>query len=572
VTNPTIWSILGIAPTQDPRLIRRAYAAALKRTNPDDDPKGFALLRAAYERALRQAREADRGDPPGAANDPGAPAAREPPRIPDNRPEASSASVSSPSDLDQLRSAFFSLQRLVTAAQVPDMEDMRAALEACIRSPALSNLSVQLEFEAAMARFLLQTQPRTEALLAAVIERWNWRLRLQSAEGGDAISAVVTLAENVNVLEAARASSPRAYLALTTPPRPALLWTQMVAYRLDCAVRDLMGRLRPELLPASVAPQALAWWSQFFARPRPRPALIRFAGVLAALGTLAGVVVGLYQWVLSDVWKGALAGVLAGLALVGLFFGLVDWPRHFFRTTRRAASPWVTLGWAPAGMLMCLISGLCPATPAIILSAFALSFALVFWAMLMTPEGAELGERTLSLIWGRLLMNVPVAVWWLLLTGVPEAAPTFAMWPVFAATLIAFIVGQPLLRREFAGLSREGRQSARFGIGAVAMGSIPALLYLPVRPSWSGLLLAYLFSVVLAHRTAALNLSVNQVKLRYYLTVVPAWLLALNRNFLPDGSVLRDGGVLFMVGVVMAMAVCLYNEWRGIPDAASAAA
>jgi hypothetical protein len=574
VSSPTIWSVLGIAPTKDATLIRRAYAAALKRTNPDDDATGFARLRAAYEQALRQALVVDRGEPPGPARDAGTPAAREPPRTPESRQGAAPASA--PSDLDGLRSAFATLQRVVTAAQVPGTEDMHAALDACLRSPALGNISVQLQFEAAMARFLLATQPRTESLLGTVVEHWDWRLRQRSA-AADGISAIVGLAENVNVLEEVRASSPRAYLAVTTPPRAVLLWTQIVAFRLDSAVRELLSRLRADL-PKSVNPQALAWWSQFLTRPQPRPVLIRFAGVLAVLGTVVGAFVGLNvgspDRVLSDASKGGVAGVLAGLAMIGLFLGLVDWPRYILRLTRRAASRWVTLGWAPTGLLLCLISGLCPTTTAIVVIAFVLSIALVLWAILMTPENAGItADDPLRRVGVALFTNAPVAVWWALLAGASEGAPTLAMWPVFSATVIAFAIGQPLLWREFlGGLSRKQRQLVRLGVAAIAMGSIPVLLSMPGLASWSGVVLAYVFSVVLTHRTAAVNLNVRQAKLRYFVTGGFAWFLATQRGELSADSLLPDIGALFMAGVITVMVWCLDNESKDNPGAAPAVA
>jgi hypothetical protein len=50
--NQLWWAILGIAPTDDVRSVKRAYAARLKACRPEDDPQGFAQLREAYEAVL----------------------------------------------------------------------------------------------------------------------------------------------------------------------------------------------------------------------------------------------------------------------------------------------------------------------------------------------------------------------------------------------------------------------------------------------------------------------------------------------------------------------------------------
>lgn len=50
--NQLWWTILGIAPTDDIRSVKRAYAARLKECRPEDDPQGFAQLREAYEAVL----------------------------------------------------------------------------------------------------------------------------------------------------------------------------------------------------------------------------------------------------------------------------------------------------------------------------------------------------------------------------------------------------------------------------------------------------------------------------------------------------------------------------------------
>lgn len=48
----TPWQVLDIAPTDDKTLIKRAYAAKLKKTRPDEDPQGFQLLHQSYKHAL----------------------------------------------------------------------------------------------------------------------------------------------------------------------------------------------------------------------------------------------------------------------------------------------------------------------------------------------------------------------------------------------------------------------------------------------------------------------------------------------------------------------------------------
>ena len=54
-----IWDILGIAPTDDRRAIRSAYAVRLKAIDPEADPKAFIVLREALERAVAGAAAPD---------------------------------------------------------------------------------------------------------------------------------------------------------------------------------------------------------------------------------------------------------------------------------------------------------------------------------------------------------------------------------------------------------------------------------------------------------------------------------------------------------------------------------
>jgi curved DNA-binding protein CbpA len=50
------WKILGIEPTDDLTVIKKAYSAKLKIHHPEDDPEGYQRLRAAFG-ISRQARK-----------------------------------------------------------------------------------------------------------------------------------------------------------------------------------------------------------------------------------------------------------------------------------------------------------------------------------------------------------------------------------------------------------------------------------------------------------------------------------------------------------------------------------
>ena len=54
-----IWEILGIEPTRDQGAVRRAYAAAAARYNPEEHPEEFLAVRQAYEQALAFVRSAE---------------------------------------------------------------------------------------------------------------------------------------------------------------------------------------------------------------------------------------------------------------------------------------------------------------------------------------------------------------------------------------------------------------------------------------------------------------------------------------------------------------------------------
>ena len=59
----SIWTILGLDPTQDVSAIKRAYALKSRTCHPEEDPEGFLQLRQAYQAALDYAEERETASP-----------------------------------------------------------------------------------------------------------------------------------------------------------------------------------------------------------------------------------------------------------------------------------------------------------------------------------------------------------------------------------------------------------------------------------------------------------------------------------------------------------------------------
>ena len=582
-----MWKVLGIEPTQDVTLIRRAYATVLKRTNPDDDPAGFAVLRQAYEQAMMWARSASMA----AANVPSSPGAPEPVTAASDEESTSAATSAAepanaaspsspvteplraatapvPTALDQLRAAFLALQQATAASSTPNPDTLKALLDACLNSPALENLTIQLEFEPAMVHFLAQTLPRTHSLLETVIGHWKWRDRPRSAARG-AIAVLVDHADNMRTLEEVELSTPNVYRALTRPPRVAWLWIQVVFLGLDISVRRALERFR-NMGPGILDPRAHAWWIAFFTRPHLRPVWLRAAGILTLLGCYVGGYLGTdHDRLWLGVALGGLAGAVGGVAVAGLWLGLIDWPRYRLSTTRSAAPPWVRLGWAPAAAVACILSTVAPDGLPAMIGALIFALLLLSWVVIMAPGFRDAtAPPVLPSLWAAIIVNVPIGIWWVLMNTSPLPPPTLAMSVVFVATVLAATIGLPVLGVEFMHeLTRSQQQRARVAIAAVALGALALLLLTRSASSGSHLLLMCLVLIVLAHRTPALNLTVSQLKIRHYVTVVPAVVLGRVLTREDMASILQLGGLCFMGGVALSMGVCIYNDWKASSEA-----
>lgn len=189
------WDVLGIEPTPDEGIVRRAYAAKLRVTNPEDDADGFKQLREAYEHAMGHARYLQM-NPPGKDVDeddiqddvdtgqrtisiPPAPSA----------PGVSHTPVET-ATLDPLeierRDHDALCQNLMGALQDDGQANTRVdTFNAVIKSPAMQQLDVFTATEGWIIHTLISMRPATDPLFDPAIAYFKWEdQRVGDRNGG----------------------------------------------------------------------------------------------------------------------------------------------------------------------------------------------------------------------------------------------------------------------------------------------------------------------------------------------------------------------------------------------------
>jgi hypothetical protein len=168
-----MWVELGIAPCNDPKAIRRAYAARLKKLDPDRDPEAFARLRYALQWAL------DGGDGDGRLDDEPASAASPPPAAAHGDAAAGEESATAsppdpPPDHGEPEAVPASVPPAENAGQPPsDREDVRdrallIALDAALRRHDATQATTLYYRAAASGALSLESAPDVVERLIAV--------------------------------------------------------------------------------------------------------------------------------------------------------------------------------------------------------------------------------------------------------------------------------------------------------------------------------------------------------------------------------------------------------------------
>lgn len=311
----SIWQVLGIEMTHDPREIRRAYARRLKVTQPEDDAEGFQRLRVAYEYALAWAVHASRERAEGhlperTAAAPAPPPEPEPERMPESPPVPAPLTQAEPeapahvpidhelaakadADVHELQRLFEALRaRLDKNARDgwPDVDGDARALAALVRAPALHNIALQLQAEEAIAVMLLQHAPHGDHLLAAAARHFEWLGREHESSLAPPARAVLERMDDRAFLDHLRDASNEASLAYETLRNPTSRltrwWAAFGSHRHEVAMLQFLQARHPRLL-AELPRENVEWYSRIEMLPRPSKALL-LIGIIAISVAMIG--------------------------------------------------------------------------------------------------------------------------------------------------------------------------------------------------------------------------------------------------------------------------------------------
>ena len=617
MNHQTPWSVLGIDPTKDQAEIRRAYARRLKVTQPEDDPEGFQVLRQAYEVALRISPwvgqdgeddfETEEGEPDFVAEIPATenqvrpvlavvgsqPAEPQPPRAvvqlpaPHGRDEEAGHRV--------LCDHLFSL----VGDKSADPREVLAALETVLHSPAMDSIAIHDRTEHWLGWLAAGDGPHAMVLIDRVVAHFRWS-QDQLGWRPDSADAVFDRRREKVLLDSVVRHDHPQHAGFQALSRPASPWRRIryrVMPRLAEEVRELLGVLRmnwPGVL-SRLDPGALTWWDAYLGRPQIKPMTI-WAVPVTALVIILGILQQPSAGRLAEYPTWALMLLVAGCAALptaAAFAWLyaVDMPRWWFANRDHdAISPWVRLGWAPASLLLVMLSGLLPASPWITAGLGGLGALLAYWALVTgQPDTSPAQERGWVLTY---LSAFTVAFWlthflwrprarlhWLVraifafgylaifwAASRPFQAPGhwLQIGVVLATSAFAAVIGAVSLRRAWEWEVTDNARTVTVGaIGGLSPLAIAGLFLGQVFPWLVAPSLALAGVLVLAHKTLPIRgepdlYLARDIAMRFGWILIPL-LAALGRA--TEGA-LWPAAVWLLSGVAITVGDGLAARWR----------
>src|SRR5690554_2940671 len=147
--NEAYWGVLGLTPTEDERVIRKAYLSLLPGVHPEEDPDGFRALREAYEFALESARQNDLLDG-------------------DDEPQAT---IEDPELIDAQRW----MDQLISIANDPEQRFLEASYETALQELTACSLQVRYLLAQPTFNWALDNGWLPNQVLARLRDCLDWR-------------------------------------------------------------------------------------------------------------------------------------------------------------------------------------------------------------------------------------------------------------------------------------------------------------------------------------------------------------------------------------------------------------
>jgi hypothetical protein len=563
-TPPEVWAILAIAPTRDPALIRKAYAAQLKQSHPEENPGGFQRLRAAYETALRMAKMAAAGAvsrPTGLPADSGAATAVATPL---------SAAVA-PQDDRELNSLFDELARLLKSPDALDPTAFQHALDALLNSPAAFHIGAWGSLERRLAQLLLESVPKSDTVAITLVQRLGWAHADVSTRRAKEVLAVVTRVadlETVTKLQTGTDPSARAFQLLSRPAPKSWLVRRARAFLLDDAMQDFFQkvlRMRPSL-GAWLDQTSVVLWMRIFGRPHVRLRALIAMPVFSFLAIIAALVaVGRGAIPDGSTRTAILTAACVGPVIVLLRLYAFGWPAHLLlvKLKGKPSPTWIRWGWLPASAVgVVLVSGL---GVSLLATAFSIVLVLCFlvWASvaaypIFVADGLSFTQK-----WRFSIARNLVMLLWTILVFLTIGIPAGIV--AAGALGASAIAGLPLSKMWILDVPKRTRRQLLGALLIVAVFAFYSLWWTAAdAKNRAGFSTALVTAVVLLHRPAQANLSARAADVRLRLmaaVLVPTYTILGPYLIDHPALALRWMGTLLVIGVMVVVVLSILKEF-----------
>jgi hypothetical protein len=463
------WALLGIAPTDDRREIKRAYTRVLKSIDVDSDPAAFIALRQAMEDALAWGTSTPWWEDDECSFDPASADEAVDGGEADNGEEDE---FDSDQYLEHVRpplpaerhtavdAACAELDRLLFGEVDADPQRVGELGRMLLAAPELENVDRLNDIEQWLIQAIAGAAPRSDPLIAPSVARFGWDKAGRHWRREFDLEAILQRREDLKFLARCRDERNlhhRALEELSGPPRDRIGLRDLAIARDVSAFLEIVDREHPSL-HNDMNPETVDWWRSYFHR-RHMPG--EFWGLLGlgTFGISASAAIPVMNGQLNPWW-----GLSLGLAAAPITFGIILLVAELgARLRERAARRWDDAAqgrsWSVwlviASLLLPVILALAPNIALITWSgtaAAALLLVSLLWSIWSHPADFWLLPKLVFLPFLAALISTQMAV----ILEAPDTARLLP--PLFALAWIGYL-GSDAIQQSLLNMGAGGRRA-----------------------------------------------------------------------------------------------------------------